>query len=84
MQESQPLAAAQEWQDLSFNETESAYLSGKFRTHLVRRARLVTYVSLAVTLAGGVSGIAAALALDRFVLPQHAHHLQHITHILLA
>lgn len=66
MQQSQPLAAGQAWcKDLCFNEAESAYLSAKIRNHLVRRARLVTYISLAVTLAGGLSGIAAALALDR-------------------
>ena len=66
LQDSEPAPASQDWfQDCSLNGSESLYISGKVRNHLVRRARLVTYVSLAVTLAGGVSGIAAALALDR-------------------
>lgn len=41
-------------------------MTGKTRNYLVKRARLITYVSLAVTLVGGVSGIAAAVALDRY------------------
>lgn len=32
---------------------------------LVQRARLVTYASLMFTLAGGLAGIMASLALDR-------------------
>ena len=64
--QSQSQADTHAWcQDLSINAAESVYLSGKIRSNLVRRARLVTYVSLTVTLVGGFSGIAAALALDR-------------------
>ena len=64
--QSQSQADTHAWcQDLSINAAESVYLSGKVRSNLVRRARLVTYVSLTVTLIGGFSGIAAALALDR-------------------
>ena len=64
--QSQSQADTHAWcQDLSINEAESVYLSGKIRNSLVKRARLVTYVSLTVTLVGGFSGIAAALALDR-------------------
>ena len=66
-QEAQPAAAAHEWcQDLPFSEDEAGFMSGKTRNYFVKRARLITYVSLAVTLVGGVSGIAAAVALDRY------------------
>ena len=51
---------------MPFTEDEAGFMSGKTRNYLVKRARLITYVSLAVTLAGGVSGIAAAVALDRY------------------
>ncbi len=44
---------------------ESELFTEKGRLRLVRRARLVTYASLAVTLAGGFSGILAAMTLDR-------------------
>ena len=44
---------------------DSELFTEKGRVRLVRRARLVTYASLAVTLAGGLSGIVAALTLDR-------------------
>ena len=75
--QSQSQADTNAWcQDLSINATESVYLSGKIRSNLVRRARLVTYVSLTVTLVGGFSGIAAALALDR--CSHHSHFLAHL------
>ena len=71
VQVAQPPAAAHDWcQDLPFSEDEAGFMSGKTRNYLVKRARLITYVSLAVTLAGGVSGIAAAVALDRY---EHSH-----------
>ena len=71
-QEAQPAAAAHDWcQELPFSEDEAGFMSGKTRNHFVKRARLITYISLAVTLAGGVSGIAAALALDRY---EHRSH----------
>ena len=39
--------------------------SSKDRAQLIRQARLVTYISIATTVAGGFSGLAAALLLDR-------------------
>ena len=75
--QSQSQADTHAWcQDLSINAAESVYLSGKIRSNLVRRARLVTYVSLTVTLVGGFSGIAAALALDRC-----SHHSRFLAHL---
>jgi hypothetical protein len=51
---------------------DSELFTEKGRIRLVRRARLVTYASLAVTLAGGLSGIVAALTLDRFLFIRHS------------
>jgi len=44
---------------------EPLTLSDTGRARLVQRARFVTYASLAVTLVGGLTGIMAALALER-------------------
>ncbi len=47
------------------DDVEPLTMSDRTRIRLVQKARLVTYVSLAVTLAGGMAGIMASLALDR-------------------
>ncbi|CAL8460617.1 g146 [Coccomyxa elongata] len=45
-------------------EPDSLPVSDRARMRLVQRARLVTYASLIFTLAGGLAGIMASLALD--------------------
>jgi hypothetical protein len=48
------------------SEAESTVLPERVRRSLVKRTRWVTYASLAVTIAGGFTGIAAAMSIDRY------------------
>jgi hypothetical protein len=45
-------------------EPAAGHLPDKQRQAYIRRARLVTYASLAITMVGGLSGIAAAISLE--------------------